>query len=35
MVIRYYGWVCRCYRSSVNTISGGIMVIFVVVFVRQ
>ena len=32
---RYYGWVCRCYRSSVNTVSGGIMVGFVVVVVVQ
>jgi hypothetical protein len=30
---RYHGWVCRCYHSSVNTISGGIMVGFVVVVV--
>jgi hypothetical protein len=26
----YYGWVCRCFRESVNTICGRIMVAFVV-----
>ena len=32
---RYHGWVCRCYRSSVNTISSGVKVGFVVVVVGQ
>ena len=32
---RYYGWVCRCCRQSVNIISGGIMFGFVVVVIGK
>ena len=32
---RYYSWFCRCCRLSVNIISGGIMVGFVVVVIGK
>ena len=32
---RYYGWVYRCCRQSVNIISGGIMFGFVVVVIGK
>ena len=31
----YYDWIYCCFCSSVNTICGGIMVVFVIVVVSQ